>query len=154
MRGSNAILLCIDFGTCASSVALARPNAPGRPELADLSMERTDTTVASFFAVPKRGRPDKRAVFAEMAQALEKIALEDEYFIEKRLYPNVDFYSGIMLKAMGIPTELMTVIFATGRTPGWIAHWNEMVSAPYKIGRPRQLYNGPGKRDYVALANR
>jgi citrate synthase len=89
-----------------------------------------------------------------MAQRLEKIALEDEYFIEKKLYPNVDFYSGIILKAIGIPTEMFTVIFATGRTPGWIAHWNEMISGPYKIGRPRQLYRGPSRRDYVPLEKR
>jgi len=86
----------------------------------------------------------------EMAQALEKIALEDEYFVSRRLYPNVDFYSGIILKAIGIPVEMFTVIFATGRTPGWIAHWNEMISGPYKIGRPRQLYKGSSKREYSA----
>lgn len=90
----------------------------------------------------------------QMAQRLEKIALEDEYFVERRLYPNVDFYSGIILKAMGIPVEMFTVIFATGRTPGWIAHWNEMVSAPYKIGRPRQLYTGESRRDYVPMEKR
>jgi len=89
-----------------------------------------------------------------MAQRLEKIALEDDYFVEKKLYPNVDFYSGIILKAIGIPTEMFTVIFATGRTPGWIAHWNEMIGAPYKIGRPRQLYKGSPQRDYVPLAER
>lgn len=89
-----------------------------------------------------------------VAQRLEKIALEDDYFVEKRLYPNVDFYSGIILKAIGIPTELFTVIFATGRTPGWIAHWNEMISGPYKIGRPRQLYLGAPRRDYVPLSAR
>jgi citrate synthase len=89
-----------------------------------------------------------------MAQRLEKIALEDEYFVERKLYPNVDFYSGIILKAIGIPTEMFTVIFATGRTPGWIAHWNEMIGAPYKIGRPRQLYQGATPRDYVPLAER
>lgn len=83
-----------------------------------------------------------------MAKKLEKIALEDEYFIERKLFPNVDFYSGIILKAIGIPTEMFTVIFATGRTPGWIAHWHEMLSNPYKIGRPRQLYKGHTKRDY------
>ena len=70
----------------------------------------------------------------QMAQELERIALEDEFFVERRLYPNVDFYSGIILKAIGIPVEMFTVIFVTGRTPGWIAHWKEMVSAPYKIG--------------------
>ena len=83
-----------------------------------------------------------------MARKLEEIALEDEYFIERKLYPNVDFYSGIILKAIGIPTSLFTVIFATGRTPGWIAHWNEMLSNPYRIGRPRQLYKGHRQRDY------
>ena len=90
----------------------------------------------------------------QMAQRLEKIALEDEFFIERRLYPNVDFYSGITLKAVGIPTEMFTVIFATGRTPGWIAHWREMVSEPYKIGRPRQLYRGQTSRPYVPLEQR
>jgi len=89
-----------------------------------------------------------------MAQRLETIALEDDYFVERKLYPNVDFYSGIILKAIGIPTEMFTVIFATGRTPGWIAHWNEMIGAPYKIGRPRQLYKGPAARDYVPVADR
>ena len=90
----------------------------------------------------------------QMAQRLEQIALEDEYFVEKRLYPNVDFYSGIILKAIGIPVEMFTVIFATGRTPGWIAHWNEMISGPYKIGRPRQLYKSAQSRDYVDLSER
>jgi citrate synthase len=90
----------------------------------------------------------------QIARELERIALEDDYFVEKRLYPNVDFYSGIILKAIGIPTEMFTVIFATGRTPGWIAQWNEMVSASYKIGRPRQLYTGAGRRDYVPINKR
>jgi citrate synthase len=84
----------------------------------------------------------------KIAMKLEKIALEDEYFVERNLYPNVDFYSGIILKAIGIPTSLFTVIFATGRTPGWVAHWHEMISNPFKIGRPRQLYTGPTFRDY------
>ena len=83
-----------------------------------------------------------------IARKLEKIALEDEYFVERKLFPNVDFYSGITLKAIGIPTSLFTVIFSIGRTPGWIAHWNEMLSNPYRIGRPRQLYKGHTKRDY------
>ena len=83
-----------------------------------------------------------------IARKLEQIALEDEYFIERKLFPNVDFYSGIILKAIGIPTSLFTVIFATGRTPGWIAHWHEMLSNDYRIGRPRQLYKGHTKRDY------
>jgi citrate synthase len=83
-----------------------------------------------------------------IARRLEQIALEDPYFIEKKLYPNVDFYSGIILKALGIPTNMFTVIFATGRTVGWIAHWHEMISGEYRIGRPRQLYTGHEKRDY------
>jgi citrate synthase len=83
-----------------------------------------------------------------IATRLEKMALEDEYFIQKKLYPNVDFYSGIIMKAIGIPPEAFTVIFATGRAAGWYAHWNEMVSAPYKIGRPRQRYTGYTTREY------
>ena len=89
-----------------------------------------------------------------IAQQLEKIATEDPYFIEKKLYPNVDFYSGIILRALGIPTNMFTVIFATGRTVGWIAHWHEMISASYKIGRPRQLYTGYTPRDYVSIDQR
>lgn len=87
-----------------------------------------------------------------IAGKLEKIALEDDYFIERKLFPNVDFYSGIILKAIGIPTSLFTVIFATGRTPGWIAHWHEMLSRPYRIGRPRQRYQGCTRRDYPGQA--
>lgn len=83
-----------------------------------------------------------------IAQRLEQFALEDEYFIERKLYPNVDFYSGIILKAIGIPTSMFTVIFALSRTIGWFSHWNEMASGNYRIGRPRQLYSGYTKRDY------
>ncbi|HQV79838.1 MAG: citrate (Si)-synthase [Moraxellaceae bacterium] len=90
----------------------------------------------------------------ELAMKLEEIALQDEYFVSRKLYPNVDFYSGIILKAIGIPTSMFTVIFALGRTPGWIAHWLEMHSASYKIGRPRQLYNGPVQRDFVPVEKR
>ncbi|MDI5933877.1 citrate synthase [Halomonas kalidii] len=86
----------------------------------------------------------------KIAKRLEQIALEDEYFIERQLYPNVDFYSGIILKAMGIPTNMFTVIFAVSRTIGWISHWHEMLSDSYKIGRPRQLYTGHTQRDYPA----
>ncbi len=90
----------------------------------------------------------------KIAKRLEQIALEDEYFIDRKLYPNVDFYSGIILKALGIPVEMFTVIFATGRTPGWIAHWHEMISSSYRIGRPRQLYTGPAKRDFTPMSDR
>jgi len=86
----------------------------------------------------------------KIAKRLEQIALDDAYFAEKKLYPNVDFYSGIIMKAIGISPEMFTVIFATGRTVGWIAHWNEMLSSPYRIGRPRQNYTGYTKRDYPA----
>lgn len=89
-----------------------------------------------------------------LAKKLEKIALEDDYFIAKKLYPNVDFYSGIILKALGIPEEMFTVIFATGRTVGWISHWNEMISNPYRIGRPRQLYTGADTRDFPPIEER
>ena len=91
----------------------------------------------------------------DVAMELEKIALEDPYFIEKKLYPNVDFYSGVILKAMGFPTEMFTVLFALARTSGWIAQWNEMIEDPtQKIGRPRQLFTGSPKRNYVELEDR
>jgi citrate synthase len=86
--------------------------------------------------------------FFKLAMALEKIALEDPYFVERKLYPNVDFYSGITLSAIGIPTNMFTVIFALARTIGWVAQWNEMISTPYRLGRPRQLYTGELERDY------
>lgn len=89
-----------------------------------------------------------------LAMELERIALSDPYFIERKLYPNVDFYSGIILKAIGIPTSMFTVIFALARTVGWISHWTEMHAGPYKIGRPRQLYTGSALRDFVAVDKR
>jgi citrate synthase len=91
----------------------------------------------------------------ELAMELERIALEDEYFVEKKLFPNVDFYSGIIYKAMGIPVSMFTVLFALARTVGWVAQWNEMVEDPaQKIGRPRQLYNGTIERQYVPIKKR
>jgi citrate synthase len=91
----------------------------------------------------------------DVALELEKIALNDEYFVEKKLYPNIDFYSGITLKAMGFPTTMFTVLFALARTVGWIAQWNEMIQDPnQRIGRPRQLYTGAQARDYVDIAKR
>ena len=90
----------------------------------------------------------------QLAMALEKIAMEDEYFIKKKLYPNVDFYSGIILSALNIPPNMFTVIFALARTAGWITHWNEMISHPYRLGRPRQLYVGTTTRDYIPLDER
>jgi citrate synthase len=91
----------------------------------------------------------------DVAMELERIALNDEYFIEKKLYPNIDFYSGITLKAMGFPTDMFTVLFAVARTVGWIAQWKEMIDDPgQKIGRPRQLYTGEAEREYKALRDR
>jgi len=91
----------------------------------------------------------------DIAMKLEQIALEDPYFVEKKLYPNVDFYSGIILKAIGIPTSMFTVIFAMARTVGWITHWDEMLSQPgHKISRPRQMYTGYTQRDFVSTDKR
>jgi citrate synthase len=91
----------------------------------------------------------------DVALQLEEMALNDPYFIEKKLFPNVDFYSGIILSAIGFPTEMFTVLFALARTVGWVAQWNEMISDPgQKIGRPRQLYTGPSKRDYIPVTGR
>jgi citrate synthase len=91
----------------------------------------------------------------ELAMALEKIALEDEYFVARKLYPNVDFYSGIILKAMGFPTSMFTVLFAVARTVGWISQWKEMIEDPvHKISRPRQLYLGSTPRDFVEIDKR
>ncbi|RJT25653.1 citrate synthase [Chakrabartia godavariana] len=91
----------------------------------------------------------------EVALQLEEMALNDPYFIEKKLFPNVDFYSGVILSAVGFPTEMFTVLFALARTVGWVAQWNEMISDPeQKIGRPRQLYTGPTQRDYVPVDKR
>lgn len=91
----------------------------------------------------------------DIARQLEEVALRDEYFIERNLYPNVDFYSGIIYRAMGIPTDMFTVMFALGRLPGWIAHWKELREDPSsRINRPRQVYTGHGQRDYVPISDR
>ena len=90
----------------------------------------------------------------DIAKSLEEVALTDDYFVERKLYPNVDFYTGVIYRAMGFPTRMFTVLFALGRLPGWIAHWREMHEEPNKIGRPRQIYTGYGERDYVVLDGR
>ena len=97
------------------------------------------------------GTPDP---LLDIAKQLEEAALTDEYFIERNLYPNVDFYSGIIYKALGFPTDMFTVLFSIGRLPGWIAHWLEMRNGISKIGRPRQIYTGQTERDYVSLSLR
>ena len=91
----------------------------------------------------------------ELAMELEELALRDQYFIDKKLYPNVDFYSGIILKAMNFPTSMFTVLFAVARTVGWISQWKEMIEDDtQRIGRPRQLYTGPTERNFVTLEKR
>jgi citrate synthase len=91
----------------------------------------------------------------ELATQLEEVALSDDYFISRKLYPNVDFYTGLIYRAMGFPTKMFTVLFAIGRLPGWIAHYREMVHDPAtKIARPRQVYTGPGERDFIAMEKR
>ena len=101
------------------------------------------------------GTDNENQPLLETAMELERIALEDEYFVKRKLYPNVDFYSGIILRAMGIPLNMFTVIFAMARTVGWIAHWNEMMDDPERrIGRPRQLYTGAERRDYTDISKR
>jgi citrate synthase len=106
-----------------------------------------------YRVLEKLGR-DNNPLF-ELSLKLEEIALKDEYFVSRKLYPNVDFYSGIIYSALGIPRSMFTVMFAIARTAGWVAHWQEMVSDPQmKIGRPRQLYTGPTKRDYLTIEKR
>jgi len=101
------------------------------------------------------GEDNENKPLFETAMEVERIALEDEYFVDRKLYPNVDFYSGIILRAMGIPLNMFTVIFAMARTVGWIAHWNEMMEDPeLRIGRPRQLYTGASKREYTNIGQR
>ncbi|MCP4784329.1 MAG: citrate synthase [Fuerstiella sp.] len=90
----------------------------------------------------------------DIAKNLEKVALEDEYFVSRKLYPNVDFYSGILYRAMGIPTNMFTVMFSIGRLPGWLAHWKELRDEDSRINRPRQIYTGSTERDYVSIEER
>jgi citrate synthase len=90
----------------------------------------------------------------DIALKLEEVALSDEYFISRKLYPNVDFYSGLIYQAMGFPIEMLTVLFAIPRVSGWLAHWVELLEQDTKIYRPRQLYVGPEQRDYVPLVRR
>ena len=107
-----------------------------------------------MFDSPKNlGR--KTTPLFDLALELEEMALKDDYFVEKNLYPNVDYYSGIIYRALGIPTSMFTVMFAIGRSVGWTAHWREMISDPAgRISRPRQLYTGPTERDYVPIDKR
>ena len=106
-----------------------------------------------YKVLEKLGKQDDPLL--ELALRLEEIALKDDYFVEKKLYPNVDFYSGIIYKALGIPTNMFTVMFAIARCVGWVAHWREMLSDPeMRIGRPRQIYTGAAARDYKLITKR
>jgi citrate synthase len=97
----------------------------------------------------------KRDDLLDIAMELESVALEDDYFVSRKLYPNVDFYTGLIYRAMGFPTKMFTVLFAIGRLPGWIAQWHEMINdKETRIGRPRQLYTGPNERDFIAIDKR
>jgi citrate synthase len=108
------------------------------------------STAERVFAVLKTNAP-----LLEVARKLEELALQDSYFIDRKLYPNVDFYSGILLRAIGIPTNMFTVIFALGRLPGWIAQWKEQHDNPsQRINRPRQLYTGSMSENYVPMGDR
>jgi citrate synthase len=101
------------------------------------------------------GRMAQPDPLLDLAMQLEEIALADDFFVSRKLYPNVDFYTGLIYKAMGFPTTMFTVLFALGRLPGWIAQWREMINDPdTKIGRPRQVYTGYGARDYTPIAAR
>src|SRR4051794_2003630 len=107
---------------------------------------------ATADVLERLGKPDP---LLDIAMKLEEVALADDYFVSRKLYPNVDFYTGVIYKAMGFPTRMFTVLFALGRLPGWIAQWREMMSDPStKIGRPRQVYTGPTERSYVPVNNR
>ncbi len=107
--------------------------------------------VAADKVLTKLGKKDP---LLDIAKALEEAALKDSYFVERKLYPNVDFYTGLIYRALGFPTRMFTVLFALGRLPGWIAHWREMNGEPSKIGRPRQIYTGYTERDYVGIDSR
>ena len=110
---------------------------------------------STFFVDQTASRLNARESLYDIAHNLEQAALKDDYFISRKLYPNVDFYSGIIFRALGIPTTMFTVMFAIGRSPGWIANWREGASNPKgRIYRPRQIYVGPVKRDYVPMAKR
>ena len=95
-----------------------------------------------------------REPMSDIAMELERIALSDEYFIKRKLYPNVDFYSGLIYQSMGFPVEMFTVLFTIGRTPGWLAHWDEMLTQNSRIARPRQRYTGPADRDVPTIDER
>ena len=107
------------------------------------------------FAHKLLAKPGMSDPLFDIALRLEEMALTDDYFLSRNLYPNVDFYSGLILKAAGIPSDMFTVLFAIGRTPGWLAHWREMVNGDnFRIARPRQIYQGPTMRDYVPIEKR
>ncbi len=103
------------------------------------------------FDLTTDAKPDE---VLDIAKQLEQVALEDDFFKERKLYPNVDFYSGIIYKALGFPIDMFTVLFALGRLPGWIAHWVEMSQSPPKIGRPRQIYTGASERPFLPMEAR
>jgi citrate synthase len=126
------------------------------PKFIDRAKDKNDPFRLMGFGHRVYKNYDPRAkIMKKTCVELEKFALSDKYFIDRRLYPNIDFYAGIILKAIGFPVSMFTMLFAVARTPGWIAQWKEMIEDPsQKIGRPRQLYIGSPRRDYVAIDKR
>ena len=144
----------VNPGGCASSSTLTPGVAVTQAMVDEYTSSGCDwgdsTTVNSI--IPGQGHLTKLNIndpLLDIAKELEQSALNDEYFVQRKLYPNVDFYSGIIYRAMGIPTNMFTVMFALGRLPGWLAHWKEMVSSPdFRINRPRQIYTGKTKTHF------
>ena len=123
-----------------------------RTKAIDVAASQADVAKDPVDCSGKLGGDDE---LLDIAKKLEETALADDYFVERKLYPNVDFYTGLIYRAMGFPTRMFTVLFALGRLPGWIAHWREMMKDPAtKIGRPRQIYTGEKQRDYKPLSER
>jgi len=140
---------CNDFAEAVSALADGTLDPAGRPRV-EAHLEACAACREVLDELGLHNDP-----LFKLAMALEKIALEDDYFVSRKLYPNVDFYSGIVQRALGIPTDMFTCIFSLARTVGWIAQWTEMISEPdQKIGRPRQLYQGYTRRDFVPFEKR
>ena len=149
----RVLVLAVSLVSPLASAACSLVPTPGQANLAPtLSLQDQPGDGYADKVLSQLGRKDP---LLDIARRLEELALHDPYFVERKLYPNVDFYSGIIMRAMGIPTNMFTVMFALGRLPGWIAHWKEMMEdTSTKIGRPRQIYTGPQMQAYVPIDQR
>ena len=159
-RGSDKLLLAGFIALAAGSVSLKAAIGPPRDGFTDGHAGQLDDYLTSIlhsrgFATGfVRRKMQSSIVLGQRANAASR-ALEDDYFVQRKLYPNIDFYSGITLRALGFPTSMFTALFALARTVGWIAQWKEMLEDPHqKIGRPRQIYTGKKQRDYTPLSKR